>query len=244
MAISSRDLARALDIADVLDARINPLLPQPQGPWTRRVPELPDPGRRAYLAQIAAMMDDCTRRLDQHTAWTSTPPRPYPPEPSRPSGPCPPPQPPGASGSTRPPGSPPTGRPTGTTTRRPIGPESAHQALGQRAAWHEAFAALSPAAGSGIRTCRTGGCCYSATSTPPKPPGHPATPGKELRLARLGAFDALSALCAPTLAIAADAELLGHRAMQRLGVVDNHQVTVITSCSRRFVCVRSRFICG
>ena len=73
-AITSRDLAGSRDIAAVLDARIrpriNPLLPQPQDPWTRRVPQLPDPDRHAYLAQIAAMMDDRTRRLGQHTART------------------------------------------------------------------------------------------------------------------------------------------------------------------------------
>ncbi len=74
-AIASRDLAGSRDIAAVLDARIrpriDPLLPQPQGPWTGRVPELPDPDRHAYLAQIAAMMDDRTRRLGQHAAQTS-----------------------------------------------------------------------------------------------------------------------------------------------------------------------------
>ena len=57
------------DIAAVLDARIrpriDPLVPRPHGPWTSRVPDLPDPGRRTYLAQIAAMMDDRTRRLDE-----------------------------------------------------------------------------------------------------------------------------------------------------------------------------------
>ena len=46
-AITSRDLAGSRDIAAVLDARIrpriNPLVPQPHGPWTRRVPNLPDP---------------------------------------------------------------------------------------------------------------------------------------------------------------------------------------------------------
>ena len=54
-AIASRDLAGSRDIAAVLDARIrpriDPLLPQPQGPWTGRVPDLPDPDRRAYLAR-------------------------------------------------------------------------------------------------------------------------------------------------------------------------------------------------
>ena len=74
-AIASRDLAGARDIAAVLDARIrprvHPLLPQPQGSWAERVPRLPDPGRQAYLAQIAAMMDDRTQRLGQHAAQTS-----------------------------------------------------------------------------------------------------------------------------------------------------------------------------
>jgi conjugative relaxase-like TrwC/TraI family protein len=73
-AIASRDLAGSRDLAAVLDARIRPridrLLRQPQGPWTSRVPELTDPGRRAYLARIAAMMDDRTQRLGQHAAQT------------------------------------------------------------------------------------------------------------------------------------------------------------------------------
>src|SRR2546429_8301754 len=73
-AITSRDLAGSRDIAAVLDARIRPrvcpLLPQPQDSWTTRVSDLDDPGRRAYLAQIAAMIDDRTRRLGQHIAQT------------------------------------------------------------------------------------------------------------------------------------------------------------------------------
>ena len=74
-AITSRDLAGARDIAAVLDARIRtrtgPLVPQPLAPWAGRVPQLPDPERRAYLAGIAALMDDRTRRLGQHTARTA-----------------------------------------------------------------------------------------------------------------------------------------------------------------------------
>jgi hypothetical protein len=58
-AIASRDLAGSCDIAAVIDARIrqrvDPLLPQPQGPWTSRVPQLPDPARQAYLTGIAAL---------------------------------------------------------------------------------------------------------------------------------------------------------------------------------------------
>ena len=44
------------------------LLPQPQGPWSSRVPQLPDPGHHAYLTEIAAMMDDRKQRIGQHNA--------------------------------------------------------------------------------------------------------------------------------------------------------------------------------
>ena len=74
-AIAFRDLVGSRDIAAVLDARIrpriDPLLPQRQGAWAGRVPRLPDPARHAYLARIAAMMDDRTRRLGQHGAQTT-----------------------------------------------------------------------------------------------------------------------------------------------------------------------------
>jgi hypothetical protein len=74
-AIESRDLAGARDIAAVIDARIRqriyPLLPQPLGPWAGRVPQLPDPDRQAYLAEIAAMMVGRKQRLGQHAAQTT-----------------------------------------------------------------------------------------------------------------------------------------------------------------------------
>ena len=113
-AIASRDLAGARDIASVMDARIrqrvDPLLPQPQGPWAERVPQLPDPERRAYLAEIAAMMDDRKQRLGQYAAQTR--PRGL----SRRSARCRTMRPPGRNGSARRPRSPPTGRRTATTT--------------------------------------------------------------------------------------------------------------------------------
>src|SRR5207344_790585 len=60
-AIAERDLAGARDAAAVLDARLRhrlgALVPQPPGPWSAQVPALADPGRRAYLAEIAATMD-------------------------------------------------------------------------------------------------------------------------------------------------------------------------------------------
>jgi hypothetical protein len=57
-AIAARSLAGARDIAAVLDGRIrqrtSPLVPRPQGSWASRVPNLPDPVRQAFLAEVAA----------------------------------------------------------------------------------------------------------------------------------------------------------------------------------------------
>jgi hypothetical protein len=76
-AIESRDLAGARDLASVIDARIrqrvHPLLPRPQGPWSDRVPHLPDPQRHRYLVTIAAMMDDRKQRIGQFAACNALP---------------------------------------------------------------------------------------------------------------------------------------------------------------------------
>ena len=177
-AIASRDLAGARDIAAVLDARIrprvDPLLPQPQGPWAGRVPELPDPDRQAYLAQIAAMMDDRTRRLGQHAAqtspaWAVTRPRP----------------------GTRRPGRPPRLGTQGRRdrrlpgdvrlrpSRRPDRPRTQpprHQTSGPPGTRPSPPSARPTDPTSA--PCPTGGCGCSATPTPPRPPGHPATSGR------------------------------------------------------------------
>jgi conjugative relaxase-like TrwC/TraI family protein len=199
IAIASRDLAGSRDITAVLDARIrhrtDPLLPQPQGPWTSRVPELPDPARHAYLTEVAAMMDDRTRRLGQHTArtapaWAITALGPVPADPA---------------------------------TRQhwadsaaliaayrekygydhpadPIGPEPSHQAPDQRAAWHQAFLALGPAAGPDVRAIPDGRLWLLRDTYATQTAWAPRHVGKELRLSRLGAFDAALG------AIRADAE--------------------------------------
>ena len=142
-AIAFRDLAGARDLASVLDARIRPrvypLLPQRQGPWTSRIPQLTDPGRQTYAAEIAAMMDDRTQRLGQHAAQH------------------PPPWATKALGSV--PADPAVRHEWETKASAvaayremygynhlddPIGPEPAREAPDQRAAWYEAFLAPRP----------------------------------------------------------------------------------------------------
>ena len=198
-AIASRDLAGARDIAAVLDARIrprvDPLLPQPQGPWARRILRLSDPARQAYLAEIAAMMDDRTQRLGQHAAQT---------------GPA------WAVAALGP-------VPADAVARRawqtkaawiaayretygydhsgdPIGPEPSHRTPDQRAAWHQAFAALGPADSPGVGAMPDDRLWLLRDTYAAETAWAPRHVGKELRLARLGAFDAALG------AIRADAE--------------------------------------
>ena len=198
-AIASRDLAGARDIAAVLDARIrprvDPLLPQPQGPWASRIPRLPDPARQAYLAEIAAMMDDRTQRLGQHAAqtgpaWAVTALGPVPADPA-------------ARRAWQ------TKAASIAAYREtygydhpddPIGPEPSHQTPDQRAAWHQAFAALGPADGPGVRAMPDGQLWLLRDTYAAETAWAPRHVGKELRLARLGAFDAALG------AIRADAE--------------------------------------
>ena len=187
-AIASRDLAGSRDIAAVLDARIrpriDPLLPQPQGPWTSRVPQLPDPDRQAYLAEIAAMMDDRTRRLGQHTAQTA------PPGPSPRSARYPPTQPPAATGNTRPPASPRTARCTATTiptTRSAPNPATKHRTSGPPGTRHSPPSARP--AGPDVRAMPDGRLwllrdTYAAADrlgTPPRRERAAAVPARRLR---------------------------------------------------------------
>ena len=202
-AIDLRDLAGSRDIAAVLDARIrsrtDPLLPQPQGPWTRRVPELPDPDRHVYLAQIAVMMDDRTRRLGRHATLTS------PAWAVSALGPVP------ADSAAR--------RSWEQKAARiasyremygydhpddPLGPEPGPEAPDQRAAWHEAFAVLGPAGQPDVRAIPDGRLWLVRDAYAAQTAWAPRHAGKQLRLSRLGAFDAtLGALRADAAASAA-----------------------------------------
>jgi len=188
-AIAARDLVGVRDIAAVLDARIRPrvgaLLPQPQGPWAGRVPDLPDPGRQAYLTQIAAIMDDRTRRLGQHTAqttpvWAITALGPVPADPAA------------CSAWEQKAAAIAAYRETYGYDHRgdPIGPEPSHQTPGQRAAWYEAFAALGPAGQPDVRAMPDGRLWLLRDSYAAETAWAPRHVGRELRLSRLGAFHA------------------------------------------------------
>ena len=188
-AIQARDLADARDIAAVIDARIrqrvHPLLPRAQGPWADRVPELPDPGRKTYLAQIAAMMDDRTHRLGQFAAehapvWAVNALGPVPTDQAARQGWE---RKASAIGAYREmygychPGD-------------PIGPEPSHHSPDQRAAWQEAFLALGPAEGPDVRGMPDGRLWLIRDTYAAETCWAPRHVGKELRLVRLGTQNA------------------------------------------------------
>ena len=196
-AIDSRDLAGARDIASVIDARIRqrvyPLLPQPQGPWSDRVPQLPDPGRHAYLTEIAAMMDDRKQRIGQHAAqhpppWAITALGPVPDDPA-------------ARQEWQ-------HKAASIGAYRetygyhhpadPIGPEPTRDAPDQRAAWHEAFLALGPADGPDVRAMPDGRLWLIRDTYTAETAWAPRHVGQELRLVRLGAANADRTRSAPT----------------------------------------------
>src|ERR1039457_6450749 len=76
-AVAERDLAGARDIPSVIDARLRhrtgSLVPLPPGPWSAQDPGITDPDRRAYAAQIAALMDARKDRIGEHTAENAPP---------------------------------------------------------------------------------------------------------------------------------------------------------------------------
>jgi hypothetical protein len=203
-AVESRDLAGARDVAAVIDARIRqrvyPLLPQPQGPWANRVPQLGDPDRQAYLAQIAEMMDDRKQRLGQHAAQHS------PTWALRALGPVP--DDPAAQHQWEA-----KAASIGAYRERyghhhptdPIGPEPSHDSPDQRAAWHEAFLALGPADGPDVRAMPDGRLWLVRDTYTAETAWAPRHVAKELRLVRLGAANAdLDAIRANAEAQAAD----------------------------------------
>ena len=173
----------------MIDARIRqrvyPLLPQPQGPWADRVPELPDAGRQAYLAEIATMMDGRKQRLGEFAAehapaWAV-----------KALGPVP------DDGAARQQWE---QKASSIGAYRemygyqhpedPIGPEPSHDSPDQRAAWHEAFLALGPADGPDVRVMPDGRLWLVRDTYAAETAWAPQHVGRELRLVRLGAANA------------------------------------------------------
>ena len=205
-AIAERDLAGSRDIAAVLDARIRHrlgvLVPLPPRPWSEQVPALADPERRAYLAEIAALMDARTDRIGEHAA------RHPPPWATAALGPvpdCPPDRlawqkRAAAIGAWR--------ELSGyDDPADPIGPEPAAAAPDVRAAWHQALAALGPADGPDVRGMPDGRLLHLRDTYPVETAWAPRYVGDELRQVRAAAWDARLA----GLRAAAEARAAEHR---------------------------------
>jgi hypothetical protein len=188
-AIGERDLAGARDLAAVIDARLRSrtgaLVPTPAGPWSAQIPPIADPGRRAYLAEIAALMDARKDRIGEHAAehpppWAIDALGPVPEHPldrldwqkraasigawRELSGHCDP--------------------------ADPIGPEPVAGAPDLRAAWHEALAALRPADGPDVRGMPDGRLLHLRDTYPIETAWAPQYVGDELRQVRAAAREA------------------------------------------------------
>ena len=188
-AIGERDLTGARDVPAVIDARIRrrtgALVPRPAGPWSAQLPDIADPERRGYAAQIAALMDARKDRIGEHAAdnalpWAVSALGPVPDHPvdrldwqQRAASI-------GAyrelSGYDHP--------------ADPIGPEPATAAPDLRAAWHEALAALGPVDGPDVRGMPDGTLLHLRDTYPIETAWAPQWAGDELRQVRAGAADA------------------------------------------------------
>ncbi len=188
-AIGERDLAGARDVPSVVDARIRyrlgSLVPLPAGPWSAQVPGIADPERRAYAAQIAALMDARKDRLGEHAAehglpWAVAALGPVPEHPldrldwQKRAASI------GAwrelSGYDHP--------------TEAIGPEPATAAPDVRAAWYEALAALGPVDGPDVRGMPDGRLLHLRDTYPIETAWAPRYVGDELRQVRAAAWNA------------------------------------------------------
>jgi hypothetical protein len=188
-AVAERDLTGARDIAAVIDARIRrragALVPLPAGPWSAQVPDIADSERRAYTAEIAALMDARKERIGEHAAanhlpWAVTALGPVPADPAarldweqRAA----------SVGAYRELSG--YGHPTD-----PIGPEPATGTPDLRAAWHEALTALGPVDGPDVRGMPDGRLLHLRDTYPIETAWAPPWTGYQLRQARTAARDA------------------------------------------------------
>ena len=188
-AIAERDLAGAHDVPSVVDARIRyrlgSLVPIPVGPWSAQVPRIADPERRAYVTEIAALMDARKDRIGEHVAehglpWAVAALGPVPAHPldrldwQKKAASI------GAfrelSGYDHP--------------ADPIGPEPAAAAPDVRAAWYEALAALGPVDGPDVRGMPDGRLLHLRDTYPVETAWAPQYVGDELRQVRAAAWNA------------------------------------------------------
>ena len=186
-AIAERELDSARDVPAALDARIRYRLgspvPLPAGPWSAQVPAIADPERRAWLTEIAALMDARKDRLGEHAADHALP---------------------WAVAALGPvPGHPPDrldwqNKAASIGAWRelsgyhhptdPIGPEPATAAPDVRAAWHEALGALGPADGPDVRGMPDGRLLHLRDTYPLETAWAPRYVGDELRQVRAAAW--------------------------------------------------------
>jgi hypothetical protein len=222
-AISERDLAGARDLPSVIDARIRHrlgcLVPLPAGPWSAQVPAIADPGRRAYAAQIAALMDARKDRIGEHAAdhalpWAVTALGPVPGHPldrldwQKRAASI------GAwrelSGYHHP--------------TEPIGPEPAAAAPDLRAAWYKALAALGPADGPDVPGMPDGRLLHLRDTYPIETAWAPRYVGDELRQVRAAAWNArLAAIRASAEAKAAAGRGQHDTAARQQELADSYQ---------------------
>jgi hypothetical protein len=223
-AVAERDLAGARDIPAVVNSRIRRRVgvpvPLPAPAWSEQVPEISDPGRRAYLTEIAALMDARKERIGEHAAASALP---------------------WAVGALGP-------VPADLAARLewqrkaasvgayrelsgysdpadPVGPEPAATSPDLRAAWHEALAALGPVDGPDVRGMTDGLLLRLRDTYPVETAWAPPWTGDELRQARTGAWDAhLAALRATAEADAARRRAERKEARRQRSLAASYQV--------------------
>jgi hypothetical protein len=195
-AIAERDLAGSRDIAAVLDARIRHRtgtpVPLPPRPWSAQVPALADPARRAYVDEIAALMDARKDRIGEHSAdhppvWATAALGPVPAHPldrlawqKRAA----------AIGAWR--------ELSGySDPADPIGPEPVAAAPDARASWHGALAALGPADGPDVRGMPDGRLLHLRDTYPIETAWAPSTSAKSCARSALPPGTLVWPACAP-----------------------------------------------
>ena len=74
LAIASRPLTGARDVARVVDSRVRRMIehttPKIPGSWTQRVPQMGDPDLDRFMQDLASAIDDRVRRIGEHAVDT------------------------------------------------------------------------------------------------------------------------------------------------------------------------------